>query len=337
MKSWAVALMVVVVGLVVATYYLTLEGAAYLVFGWIVFLGRTLPRVQVDWPGVALGGVALVLFMAGLHAVARGLLRPYGVRWKVRWSLTAALLVVLVFTAGVAVIGVVHQVGWLATAREPTLVKSVQSHGLSSTTNLHWVGREITQGALPKGGTFAEDGTMLHSWESEVAGKWLGGYYFTIDRSKPWNDPVNQDTFKKVHPLFINPELRGAPVKDAEGYGLSHYAANSRVMAGNYAAPMAELQGYTSTTILIGEVNANFKPWGHPVNWRDPARGVNRSPDGFGSRPGAGGANFLMADGSVRFLGERTSPDVLRALGSPKGEDKVDPAALEAALGTAQR
>jgi hypothetical protein len=29
----------------------------------------------------------------------------------------------------------------------------------------------------------------------------------------------------------------------------------------------------------------------------------------------AGGAYSLMADGSVRFLGERTSPEVLRALG----------------------
>jgi prepilin-type processing-associated H-X9-DG protein len=96
------------------------------------------------------------------------------------------------------------------------------------------------------------------------------------------------------------------------------------------------MEGHASTTILIGEVNANFKPWGHPANWRDPAKGINRSPDGFGGRPGAGGANFLMADGSVKFISERTSLDVLRALASPKREDKGDLAALEAVLETAR-
>jgi prepilin-type processing-associated H-X9-DG protein len=338
MKSWAVAVTVILIGLIAVTYYFTLEGTADLVFGWLVFPARTVTRVQMDWPSAALGGVALVLFVAGLHAVARAAFRPHGVVWKLRWSLTSALLVVLAFTAGIAIIGTIHQVGWLATAREPALVNSAQLYQARSSTNLRDVGFSFTNAnALPKGGTFAGDGTMLHSWETAVLDTGYSGYFANFDRSKPWNDPANEATFKSVFPLFINPELRGAPIKDADGYGLSHYAANSRVMAGNYAAPMAELEGHTSTTILIGEVNAKFRPWGHPVNWRDPARGINRSPDGFGGRPGTGGAHFLMADGSVRFLSERTSPEVLRALASPKREDKCDPEALQTAIGTGER
>src|SRR5690349_15388520 len=57
-------------------------------------------------------------------------------------------------------------------------------------------------------------------------------------------------------------------------------------------------------TLLIGEVNAQFKPWGHPVNWRDPTAGINSSQHGFGGPPGSGGANFVMADASIRFLSD---------------------------------
>jgi len=31
-----------------------------------------------------------------------------------------------------------------------------------------------------------------------------------------------------------------------------------------------------ANTILLGEVNADFSPWGRPNNVRDPAAGVNR-------------------------------------------------------------
>ena len=33
---------------------------------------------------------------------------------------------------------------------------------------------------------------------------------------------------------------------------------------------------------MAGEVAGDFKPWGDPTNWRDPALGINRSPEGFG-------------------------------------------------------
>lgn len=76
-----------------------------------------------------------------------------------------------------------------------------------------------------------------------------------------------------------------------------------------------------SNTLLIGEVNHEFKPWGHPINWREPAKGLNR-PGGFGSSPYHRGATFVFADGCARFLSQDIDPGVLRALATPdRGED----------------
>src|SRR5262249_41898578 len=115
-------------------------------------------------------------------------------------------------------------------------------------------------------------------------------------------------------------------LQDADGYGLSHYAANSRVLAANKGMRKQDITDGAANTILFGEVNANFKPWGHPMNFRDPAKGVNQSPYGFGGPRGAGGASFALAAGSVRFVSERADPDVLRALATPAGGEEVDPA-----------
>lgn len=72
--------------------------------------------------------------------------------------------------------------------------------------------------------------------------------------------------------------------------------------------------------IVCGEVAGEFMAWGDPANLRDPMRGINRSRDGFGSADERG-ANFLMADGSTRFLATDIDPSVLAALASPGKED----------------
>ncbi len=64
-------------------------------------------------------------------------------------------------------------------------------------------------------------------------------------------------------------------------------------------------------------------------NVRDPARGINRSPEGFGGPPGWNGAMFLMCDGSVKFLSENTDLSVMKALATPTGgETNPDDSAL---------
>ena len=139
----------------------------------------------------------------------------------------------------------------------------------------------------------------------------------------PWNHPENAVYFKCVIPELINPSLRGAPLTDADGYGLNHYSVNCHVLGANRGLKLAQITDGTATTLLAGEINANFKPWAHPINFRDPAKGINRSPDGFGGPRLAAGANFVMADGSVHFISERIDPAVLRALATPAGGETI--------------
>jgi hypothetical protein len=176
---------------------------------------------------------------------------------------------------------------------------------------------------FPPGGSFGPNGEMLHSWETHILPYMV--YGASIDMKRSWRDPVNEPYFRCVIPEFINPEFRTPELEDAAGFGLSHYAANVRVLGPNHGMKPSDIRDGPANTILVGEVNAGFRPWGHPVNWRDPADGAGGGPKGFGGPPGSGGARFLMADGSVRFVSARTDPAVLRALATPCGGEEVPP------------
>jgi len=108
----------------------------------------------------------------------------------------------------------------------------------------------------------------------------------------------------------------------AAGYKPAHYAANSRVLSANSGMDLRKITDGSSNTILAGEVRSDIKAWGDPTNFRDPNLGINASPNGFGS-PYLGGAHFLLADGSVRFISEKIDPRTLRALATPSGNETV--------------
>jgi hypothetical protein len=324
--------------LALALLMLPYGAGLWLLFGWITFPFRVLPGVSVDWPGVVVGCAAVVLFTAGVHWLGRTWRRSRAeagaAPWKLRWSLTVVAVVFLLFVAGTAMIAVTHQVTWLATSSEPIAAPGLKYAGLSG-NNLRVMGMamhnhaDAHEGSLPNGGTFRSDGTMLHSWETDLL-LFIGFSTKDIHRDLPWNHPRNARPFSSVVPTFINGQITGADLRDVDGYGLSHYAANSWVLGANRGMKLEDITDGQATTLLVGEVNANFRPWGHPVNYRDPTKGINRSPHGFGGVPGRRGAIFVMVDGSMRFISDRVSPEVLRALSTPRGGEKIDEDAWDA-------
>ena len=311
----AAAIITVVLVLILLAVVTTIEGAFTIVLGWIPFLGRVLPEAEPDGPSVLVGALALILFGGCVHWLGRSRVSAVR-RWRMRWTVAVVLGVVLLFAAGVSIVGISHQVAWLATSDQPMV-----GEGLKRRRDAREIGIGISSysgvmGKVPPGGTFSADGEMLHSWETQIL-PYMGYSTQGIDMTEPWNGPENRRYFQCELPEFINPEFRTPPLADDGGYGLSHYAINSRVARANGAVKVSDLKRGAANTILVGEVNAGFKPWGHPVNWRDPAAGLNRGPATFGGAPRSGSTTFLMADGSVRVFANRTDPAVLRALSDP--------------------
>jgi prepilin-type processing-associated H-X9-DG protein len=314
--------------------------AGALILGWLFFLGRVLPRISMDGAAIAVALAALLLFTTGIHWLGRqwhhrSSAQPEsGTGWKVRWSLAVVASVFLLFAAGICLIGIVHQAGWILTDKQPLLgqkLKTFWDHG--SKTKMRMLVYDMhnyyDSGTrhLPPGGSFDKDGTMLHSWETFIM-PYIAYDTSPIDKKLPWNHPKNAPYFRCAIPQFLNADLGAGNLEDEEGFGLSHFAANCYVLGPNTQMRFEDITDGLSRTFLLGEVNANFKPWGHPANWRDPGKGINQSPYGFGGPRSTGGANMAMVDGSVHFISERVSPTVLQALATPNGGEKVDESVL---------
>lgn len=314
---------------------LPLDIVLNLAFGWIAFLARVVPEVKVGWGGVATGVVCLTLLVAGSHRFlgwvyeqTRGEGEPTVKRWHWRWTGSLVAVIVLMFVAGLATVGVAHQVGWLVTSKEPLASFGSAMYRAQSVNNLKQIGLGIhnyhgVHRAYPPGGTFDGQGQPLHGWQTMTLPfqEAQADVYNAINFQIPWDDPRNAKPFQTVLNSLLNPGVRPTQEKDGAGYALSHYAGNARVLG---ARSLSEIKDGASNTIMTGEVPGGFKPWGYPANWRDPALGVNRSPEGFGG-PYEGGANFLFADGSVKFLKEGIAPRVLKALSTPDGGEQFSP------------
>lgn len=283
--------------------------------------------------------------------------------WTWRSSLVVSATLFVLFASGTALVGATHQVIWVLSGQGRSSDENVSAAELGAVAsareaarrtqtrnNLKMVGLAIhnthdTFLALPPGGTIDQDGTLMHGW-AIFLGNFANYTNSGIDFSVPWNKPPNDRFYKCGLPDYINPAIP-APHFDSDGYGLSHMAGNVRVLpvqqshpdpaerldtAGGWmhalgirqkALSLSDITDGTSNTILLGTVGERFKPWGHPANVRDPALGINRSPEGFGGPPGWNGAMFLMCDGSVKFLSDKTDLKIMKALATPAGAETI--------------
>jgi len=323
-----------------------------LVFGWIYFLLKTLPGVRPDWSAIGLALITLALLIAGIHRAGRRWLHGRATAgvvgldniaanelpnfvWKARWTASLVIALLLTFTAGISVVGTVHQAVWMMTGKDRMIDSSSFEFGgrMVSRNHLQSIGIGLhnyadTNDSLPSGGTFDADGRPLHSAMTMILPFVEQQALFeTIDLQQPWNGDRNRKVFESVIRIFQfppgvpNPEL-AAKLVDAPGFALSNYAGNIHLLRLGQSMRISEISDGISNTILFGEVNEGLRPWGDPLNVRDPAIGIKHGPKSFGS-PFSRGCHMLLADGSVRFVSESTSRDVLKALSTPASGEPV--------------
>ena len=310
-----------------------LEAPFRVLFGWVPFLRRALPRVTVNPTGIATFALLLAALAAVAHRLGRrawpgelGSVEP-GRGWSGRSTAAACGLTVALFAAGVAATGFGHQLGWLLRSPVPLTERSNPARRSQSQNNLKQIGLAVHNyhadfDRLPAGGTFAPSGRGRHGWTTRAL-PYLDerDLFDAVNWDQPWDAPANRPIFIEPLPSLRSP-YRDLPAEDASGYALAHYAGNARVLTDGAGLRLDDIEDGAAQTLLAGEVAAGFLPWGHPANARDPAVGLNR-PAGFGGPRGSGVTQAAMADGSVRALSPDLDPAVLKALATPAGGEAV--------------
>lgn len=177
---------------------------------------------------------------------------------------------------------------------------------------------EAAYGSFPPAWTVDEDGNRLHSWRTLLL-PYLEykPLYDTIDLSKPWNDPVNDEAFATRIPVF---ECPGAKLGACQMSYLAVVSPGSCLQAG-YGRPMSWVSDAMNETLLLIEVPAS-----QSVHWMCPQdideQGViELGRDGkLSHKSGMMGA---MVDGSVHFFSADTEPELWRKLISIAGGEEV--------------
>ena len=352
---------VVVVLFIFGQADLLLEVPFHLLAGWYRFLSHWNESGQIVWPDVELAGVFLVCLTIGIHQFACWLTGDRNQRttnvaatgparelaknaehqddpgysglpewsWLLTFKLTTAVLVL--FLAGTAMLGMAHQTLWLAS-----------SHGtLLDNTNHEFIGRSVTKArlryigeafekyheaaaSLDKSSNETDPATRpVQSWVTQLL-PWLGPEAARLDkqvqRNVAWNALENHSVMQTAIP-GLQGRYSGRLTTD-DGFAACHFAGNMHVFLDGRILPLREFRDGTTSTLLIGETRFRHKAWGDPENLRNPAVGLNQTPNGFGSHC-TGITSFLMADGSVQQLSDKISTEVLRALSTPGGGEPV--------------
>ncbi|MEJ7590055.1 MAG: DUF1559 domain-containing protein [Planctomycetaceae bacterium] len=172
--------------------------------------------------------------------------------------------------------------------------------------------------ALPPAYTVDADGNPLQSWRTLIL-PFLDepGLYGRIDLSKPWNDPANADAYVTVPQVYRCPSAMLPP----------NFTSYLGVVGSNACfdpvkpRAFSEMTDGTIETLMVIEVAQEGA-----VHWMAPQDASEEMVLNFGNDgklAHTGGTQAALADGSVRFLSDRVSPEILRALISIAGNDHV--------------
>ncbi|HQR42902.1 MAG TPA: hypothetical protein PLX97_09465 [Gemmatales bacterium] len=110
------------------------SGLFHLVAGWVYYVAETWPRVQLRWAGVATFVIGTALIVVLTQYFCRWLAPERQWRWS--WTIKCLAIILLAFAAGICAVGMVHQVGWLASSRELLLRnRSITNFTFSTATD----------------------------------------------------------------------------------------------------------------------------------------------------------------------------------------------------------
>ncbi len=120
LTTWGIVLLIL---LTLLGGGIVVEFVIHIVFGWIFFLVRVLPRMELEVALLLQGVILICAFGLAAHYVCVGFYSKGSGetdrRWAKRWSVIGVLAVLLLFVAGIGTIGIAHQTVWFWFGQEP--------------------------------------------------------------------------------------------------------------------------------------------------------------------------------------------------------------------------
>jgi hypothetical protein len=166
-------------------------------------------------------------------------------------------------------------------------------------------------------------GKPMHSWRVLIL-PYLDqqALYNDYSFSEPWDGPNNSRLLSRMPPFYACPSHPGAP-----GSTTTAYAAvfgEHCVFRGSEPVKIMDITDGTSNTLIVVEAAKAGIPWMKPEDIDITLHPTLGDPGGFSSDH-TGGVQGVMADGSVHFLSQNISQQVLDALFTRDGKEAAGP------------
>lgn len=229
----AVILILVVLAVCTGTIIPGTDIVAVLAFGWIPFLRRVIPQLQVRWDLVISTAVYAIALTVGGHFFLRWLYREMcgnsqsgdaPTKWKWRWTLGGLLLVLQMFAAGIASVGIAHQTTWLVRSPQSLYRRNGwRELQIRCAMNLRQIGMALQLYATFHDGHYPDDLAVLYLSNAD-----------DLDPGDMFVCPSSND----VVPTGDTPEARAASLKEPGhcsyiylGQGLAEPVDPGRILA----------------------------------------------------------------------------------------------------------
>ena len=210
---------------------------------------------------------------------------------------------------GIGIICIAMLVGLLGMAVNQAQIaaRKMQSSNNLKSIGLAFHNYESAFKKLPAGC----DRDEKHGWQTYInpfmeASSW----YSQVDQRVSWEHPFNFYKFRIKAYGYQN--LVVSSTYTSEGYSLTHYLANARLLYRDSKTKFSEIEAGLSNVWFAGEIDSKYPPFGYPYNWRELEWPLNAKNGGFGAWNE--GAFFSIGDGSVQFVSSSVDRAVIEQL-----------------------